>query len=74
MSMRVVSLCPSITELIFQLGGEDRLVGITSYCIHPAEGVLSIEKVGGTKDPDVQRIIELAPDLVFFNEEENRKE
>ncbi len=74
MSLRVVSLCPSTTELIFQLGGGDRLVGITSWCIHPADGVQTIEKVGGTKDPDVQRIMELAPDLVFFNEEENRKE
>lgn len=74
MKKRVVSLCPSTTELIFQLGGEDRLVGITSWCIHPAEGVKTIEKVGGTKDPDVQRILELVPDLVFFNEEENRKE
>ncbi len=74
MSLRVVSLCPSTTELIFQLGGEDRLIGVTNWCIHPAEGVKRIEKVGGTKDPDVQRIIELAPDLVFFNEEENRKE
>lgn len=72
--MRVISLCPSTTELIFQLGGEDRLVGITSWCIHPAEGVQAVEKVGGTKDPDVPRILELAPDLVFFNEEENRKE
>ena len=74
MTMRVVSLCPSTTELIFQLGGQDLLVGITSWCIHPAHGVASLEKVGGTKDPKVQRIIELAPDLVFFNEEENRKE
>ena len=74
MTLRVVSLCPSTTELIFQLEGQDRLVGITSWCIHPAEGVASIEKVGGTKDPDVARILELAPDLVFFNEEENRKE
>lgn len=74
MTLRVVSLCPSTTELIFQLGGEQILAGITSWCIHPASGVESIEKVGGTKDPDVARIIELAPDLVFFNEEENRKE
>jgi ABC-type Fe3+-hydroxamate transport system substrate-binding protein len=74
MSLRVVSLCPSTTELIFQLGGQDRLVGITSWCIHPAPGVDAVEKVGGTKDPKVERIIELAPDLVFFNEEENRKE
>lgn len=70
--MRIVSLCPSLSELVFDLG----LVptAITTWCCHPAERVGAIEKVGGTKDPDVARIIELAPDLVLLNEEENRLE
>jgi len=72
--MRIVSLCPSLTELIFDLGRGADLVGITRYCIHPAEGVASVEKVGGTKDPDLAQIIALSPDLVLFNEEENRRE
>ncbi len=72
--MRVLSLCPSLTELVFDLGMGAELVGITRYCVHPAEQVESIEKVGGTKDPDVARIVELAPDVVLMNEEENRVE
>lgn len=72
--MRIVSLCPSLTELVFDLGAGDELVGITRFCIHPADRVGEVEKVGGTKDPDVERIIELAPDLVLLNNEENRLE
>jgi ABC-type Fe3+-hydroxamate transport system substrate-binding protein len=70
--VRIVSLCPSLTELVFDLGRGDDLVGITRYCVHPADGVAAVETVGGTKDPDVPRIVELAPDLVLLNEEENR--
>ncbi len=72
--MRIVSLCPSLTELVFDLGRGDDLVGITKFCVHPAEGVRGVEKVGGTKDPDVERIVALAPDVVLLNEEENRVE
>ena len=70
--MRIISLCPSLSELVFDLG----LVptAITTWCCHPVDRVGAIEKVGGTKDPDVARIIELAPDLVLVNEEENRLE
>ena len=72
--MRIVSLCPSLTELVFDLGHGDQLVGRTKFCIHPADKVGAVEKVGGTKNPKLQRIIELAPDLVLLNEEENRRE
>ena len=72
--MRLVSLCPSLTELVFDLGRGAELVGVTRYCVHPADGVAAVEKVGGTKDPDVARIVALAPDLVLTNEEENRRE
>jgi iron complex transport system substrate-binding protein len=72
--MRIVSLCPSLTELVFDLGRGGDLVGITEYCVHPADKVEGIEKIGGTKTPMVGRISELAPDLVLLNEEENRKE
>lgn len=71
--MRIVSLCPSLTELVYDLGRGDDLVGITKFCIHPADRVASVEKLGGTKDPKVARIIELVPDIVLFNEEENRR-
>ncbi len=72
--MRIVCLCPSVTELLCDLGVDSELVGITRYCSHPPEIVAGIEKVGGTKDPKVERIVELAPDVVFLNAEENRLE
>jgi len=72
--MRVVSLCPSLTELVFDLGRGDALVGRTKFCVHPAERVAAVPSVGGTKNPKVDRIVALAPDLVLLNEEENRRE
>jgi ABC-type Fe3+-hydroxamate transport system substrate-binding protein len=71
---RVVSLVPSVTETLFELGRGDSLVGRTRYCINPDPAARAIEKLGGTKDPDVARIIELAPQLVLANKEENRRE
>jgi len=72
--MRIVSLCPSLTELVFDLGRGDELVGITKFCVHPPDGVARIEKLGGTKNPDVARIAQLRPDVVLLNREENRVE
>jgi ABC-type Fe3+-hydroxamate transport system substrate-binding protein len=72
--VRIVSLCPSLTELVFAIGRGRELVGITDFCVHPAAEVGAIEKVGGTKTPNIVRIIELRPDLVLLNEEENRVE
>jgi len=72
--MRIVSLCPSLTELVFDLGRGDDLVGLTEYCVHPRDRVGAVEKVGGTKTPDVRRIAALKPDWILMNEEENRIE
>jgi len=72
--MRIVSVCPSLTELVFDLGRGEELVGITEYCVHPAAGVERVEKIGGTKSPNVARIAELRPDVVLMNEEENRRQ
>jgi iron complex transport system substrate-binding protein len=72
--MKLVSLCPSLTELVFDLGAGDELVGRTKFCVHPADWVEAVEKVGGTKNPRIDRIVELSPDLVLMNDEENRKE
>jgi ABC-type Fe3+-hydroxamate transport system substrate-binding protein len=71
---RVVSLVPSITESLFDLNLGACVVGITDYCIRPAERITGLPRIGGTKNPDVQRIIELRPDLVIANQEENRPE
>ena len=72
--MRIVSLCPSLTELVFALDAGDALVGRTRFCVQPHGAVEQIEKVGGTKNPRIDRIVALAPDLVLMNEEENRRE
>ncbi|MEP6802691.1 MAG: helical backbone metal receptor [Acidobacteriota bacterium] len=71
---RIVSLCPSITETLVAVGGLKRLVAATRFCVRP-EGLLwGLPRIGGTKNPDVARILDLKPDLVFANEEENRLE
>ena len=67
---RVVSLVPSLTEAIAATV-PGVLVGATDWCTHPAD--LAVERVRGTKNPDLARIRALAPDLVIANEEENRK-
>lgn len=71
--MRIVSLCPSLTELVYDLGRGADLIGITDYCVHPSEALHRVESVGGTKTPNVRRIVALAPDIVLLNEEENRR-
>jgi ABC-type Fe3+-hydroxamate transport system substrate-binding protein len=71
---RIVSLVPSLTEALFALGVSERIVGVTDYCTHPPDGVARLTKVGGTKDPRLEVIVQLAPDLVICNEEENRRE
>jgi len=70
---RIVSLVPSLTEALFALGLGDRVVGVTDWCVHPAGGVAGLPKLGGTKDPDVEAIAALAPDLVIANREENTR-
>jgi ABC-type Fe3+-hydroxamate transport system substrate-binding protein len=71
---RIVSLVPSITELVCDLGLAARLVGRTGFCIHPHERVKRIAKVGGTKDVDLRRLRALAPTHVIVNVDENRRE
>lgn len=70
---RIVSLVPSWTETLFALDRGSRLVGVTDYCAHPAEGVARIPRVGGTKNPSLEAILALGPDLVIANREENRR-
>lgn len=71
---KIVSLVPSLTELLFDLGLGDRLVGRTRFCIHPEESVPDVPIVGGTKNPNLDKIRDLNPDLIIANREENRKE
>jgi ABC-type Fe3+-hydroxamate transport system substrate-binding protein len=73
-SPRIVSLVPSITELVCDLGLAAQLVGRTGFCIHPREQVRRVAKVGGTKDVDLGRLRALAPTHVIVNVDENRRE
>jgi ABC-type Fe3+-hydroxamate transport system substrate-binding protein len=70
---RIVSLVPSQTELLFKLGLDSELVGITKFCIHPHEKVRSKIHIGGTKQLNVPLIKKIAPDLIIANKEENDK-
>ncbi len=71
---RVVSLVPSLTESLFDLGLGDRVVGITDYCIHPRERVVTLPRIGGTMNARIEDIQALEPDLVIANQEENDRE
>lgn len=71
---RIISLVPSQTELLFELGLGDRIVGVTKFCIHPKEQVKYKTIVGGTKNFKFDIIDQLKPDLIIGNKEENYKE
>jgi iron complex transport system substrate-binding protein len=70
---RIVSLVPSVTEIIFSLGAEARLVGRTDFCDHPA-GVRAKPSVGGMVNPSLETLATLKPDLVVATDEGNREE
>lgn len=73
--MKVISLVPSITETLFDLGlTSDEIIGRTKFCIHPKELVKNIEIIGGTKNLNLDKIKSLKPDLIIANKEENVKE
>ncbi len=71
--VRIVSLVPSITELLCELGLAPVLAGRTGFCIHPSEIVKAISKVGGTKSVNIERIRQLAPTHLVVNIDENEK-
>ncbi|SMB90079.1 periplasmic binding protein [Hymenobacter roseosalivarius DSM 11622] len=68
---RIVSLVPSQTELLFDLGLGERVVGVTKFCIHPAKARQQATVIGGTKNFDFEKISALKPDLIIGNKEEN---
>ncbi len=71
--VRIVSLVPSLTELLFELDLGPSLVGRTGFCIHPREGVRGVPKVGGTKDVDVAKVRAAAPSHLIVNVDENAR-
>lgn len=72
--LRIVSLVPSITELVCHLGRSANLVGRTRFCTDPADVLANVPIIGGTKNPIVERIVRAEPGLVIANREENRRE
>lgn len=71
---RIVSLVPSQTELLYDLGLEDAIVGITKFCVHPFHFKATKTIVGGTKQVKWDKIKELQPDIILCNKEENTEE
>ncbi len=71
---RLVSLMPSTTESVCAFGAGDRLVGCTRYCTHPPDRLAGVARIGGTKNPDREKVMSLQPGLVLGNAEENRPE
>jgi len=71
---RIISIVPSQTELLFDLGLEKEVIGITKFCVHPNEWFRSKTRIGGTKNLKIDKILDLKPDLILANKEENDKE
>lgn len=72
--MRIISLVPSITELVVDLGLANQLVACTKFCVHPKSVTHSLPKIGGTKNLHMARITALNPDLIIANKEENERQ
>ncbi|HRQ84707.1 MAG TPA: helical backbone metal receptor [Flavobacteriales bacterium] len=70
---RIISLVPSQTELLYDLGLGNRVVGITKFCVHPEEWFRTKPRVGGTKKVDIEKVRALKPDLIIGNKEENTR-
>jgi ABC-type Fe3+-hydroxamate transport system substrate-binding protein len=70
---RIISVVPSQTELLFCLGLDKEIIGITKFCIHPIDKFKQITKVGGTKQLNINLIKEIRPDLIIANKEENER-
>ena len=70
---RIISIVPSQTELLYDLGLDEEVVGITKYCVHPKDWQETKIKIGGTKKLNLEKIKELKPDLIIGNKEENEK-
>ena len=71
---RIISVVPSQTELLFDLGLDEEIIGVTKFCIRPADKVKRKLKIGGTKTLNIKKIKELNPDLIIGNKEENEKD
>jgi len=73
-NFRIVSLVPSLTELLFDLGLKESVVGRTPFCIHPKEEVDQVKRVGGTKTVNIEKILSEQPTHIVLNMDENKLE
>ncbi|MDB5210893.1 MAG: iron transporter [Sediminibacterium sp.] len=71
---RIISLVPSQTELLFDLGLDEKVIGITKFCVHPEHWFRNKTRIGGTKTIKIDLIASLQPDLIIANKEENVQE
>ena len=71
---RIISIVPSLTELLYDLSLDQEVIGITKFCVHPARWFRSKTRVGGTKNVNIEIIHRLRPDLIIANQEENTRE
>lgn len=71
---RIISLVPSQTELLYDLGLDKEVIGITKFCIHPEKWFREKQRIGGTKTVNIEKIKSLEPDLIIANKEENVKD
>ena len=71
---RIISLVPSQTEFLFDLGLDEEIMGVTRFCIHPVNKVAAKTKIGGTKKFNIEKIKSLRPDLIIGNKEENYRQ
>ncbi len=71
---RIISLVPSQTELLYDLGLNEEVIGITKFCVHPEQWFRNKERIGGTKSVNIEKVKSLKPDLIIANKEENVKE
>jgi ABC-type Fe3+-hydroxamate transport system substrate-binding protein len=71
---RIVSLVPSQTELLYDLGLDEEVIGITKFCVHPEDWFRNKGRIGGTKNVNIEKVRSLQPDLILANKEENVKE
>lgn len=71
---RIISVVPSQTELLYHLGVEAEVIGITKFCVHPEDWFRNKERIGGTKKLNIEKIRSLKPDLIIANKEENEQE
>lgn len=72
--MRIVSLVPSQTELLVDLGLKDHIVGLTKFCVHPVGLIKEKQVVGGTKQVHIDKVMALQPDIILCNKEENTEQ